>query len=320
MHIGLCGEVRAVVLKADGGVKVDTGYIPNVITELGLDFIGRGSSNNSSEWMLTYCAIGTGNSQPQPSNGKLDNAIAVATYKSYSGKEDYNPEDGDIYKVSSTAFYRFTDLKNVNIAEVGLSDGSGLKSGVYTRTLITDSSGASTTITVLEGEVLELYYRLWQVHDLKDVTGVIEASIDGNKVPYNYIVRRAGVGGANIGGSWTYRSSVGSVYWLAGNNSRVTAWSGDIGSITGMPGGRGGWSLGSSYHRSDLGVYEATIDISADITTFSGDLRSLLVITGLGAYQIRFGSVDGDLPISKSDKEVLKFGLSISWGRYTGAI
>ena len=73
-EIGVAGEVRCVVTKAEGTVKIDTGYHKNLILNQGLDFFGggKGSIINQS------CAIGAGNSTPLITQTKLDSYISQA--------------------------------------------------------------------------------------------------------------------------------------------------------------------------------------------------------------------------------------------------
>lgn len=40
MRVGVAGEFRCVVTKADGTIKTDTGYQRNIILNQGLDFFG----------------------------------------------------------------------------------------------------------------------------------------------------------------------------------------------------------------------------------------------------------------------------------------
>lgn len=54
-NMGMSGEFRCVVKRADGSTKIDTGYQKNLILNQGLDFFG--GSNGSD--MMAYCVIGS---------------------------------------------------------------------------------------------------------------------------------------------------------------------------------------------------------------------------------------------------------------------
>ena len=312
MQVGLHGEVKVIVKRADGTVRLDTGFFPNVITNLGLDALG----NNHN--LFNYCAVGGGNSTPLNTNTKLDNFLAVGSQISSESKYDYDPvRDTEFYKCSRTVGYRFEGLDNKNISEVGLvGDYRPELHSAFTRTLIKNSAGEPTVITVLSGEILELQYRLWQVFDVKDKDQVVTAMIDGVEVPFNVKIRLAGVGG-NLGG-WSYAAVVGAHLNFWGNNYHRFG-TGELGEITG--------------HNSELtsycslrweayqpSTYKRKFYVNASITEAVHPIRSFLFFTGLGAYQVRFGTVDGDLPIDKTNQDILQLGFEMSWGRYEGVI
>ena len=313
MQVGLYGEVKVIVKRADGTVRLDTGFFPNVITNLGLDALG----NNHN--LFNYCAVGGGNSTPLNTNTKLDNFLAVGSPISSESKYDYDPvRDTEFYKCSRTVGYRFTGLDNKNISEVGLvGDDRPELHSAFTRTLIKNSAGEPTVITVLSGEILELQYRLWQVFDVKDKDQVVTAMIDGVEVPFNVKIRLAGVGG-NLGGSWSYAAVVGAHLTFQGNNYHQFG-TGELGEITGQNSGLTN-VYGLSWEAYQPSTYKRKFYVNASITEAVHPIRSSLFFTGLGAYQVRFGTVDGDLPIDKTNQDILQLGFEMSWGRYEGVI
>ena len=313
MQVGLYGEVKVIVKRADDTVRLDTGFFPNVITNLGLDAIGNDND------LFNFCAVGGGNSTPLNTNTKLDNFLAVGSQISSESKYDYDPvRDTEFYKCSRTVGYRFTGLDNKNISEVGLvgDDRPELHSAL-TRALIKNSAGEPVVITVLSGEILELQYRLWQVFDVKDKDQVVTAMIDGVEVPFNVKIRLAGVGG-NLGGSWSYAAVVGAHLTFWGNNYHQFG-TGELGEITGQNSGLAS-AYGLSWEAYQPSTYKRKFYVNASITEAVHPIRSFLFFTGLGAYQVRFGTVDGDLPIDKTNQDILQLGFEMSWGRYEGVI
>ena len=313
MQVGLYGEVKVIVKRADDTVRLDTGFFPNVITNLGLDAIGNDND------LFNFCAVGGGNSTPLNTNTKLDNFLAVGSQISSESKYDYDPvRDTEFYKCSRTVGYRFTGLDNKNISEVGLvGDARPELHSALTRTLIKNSAGEPTVITVLSGEILELQYRLWQVFDVKDKDQVVTAMIDGVEVPFNVKIRLAGVGG-NLGGSWSYAAVVGAHLTFQGNNYHQFG-TGELGEITGQNSGLTN-VYGLSWEAYQPSTYKRKFYVNASITEAVHPIRSFLFFTGLGAYQVRFGTVDGDLPIDKTNQDILQLGFEMSWGRYEGVI
>ena len=316
MQVGLYGEVKVIVKRADDTVRLDTGFFPNVITNLGLDAIG----NNHD--LFHYCAVGGGNSTPLNTNTKLDNFLAVGSQISSESKYDYDPvRDTEFYKCSRTVGYRFAGLDNKNISEVGLViDYRPELHSAFTRTLIKNSNGDPTVITVLSGEILELQYRLWQVFDLKDKDQVVTATIDGVEVPVNVKIRLAGVGGAFVGNNWGYHNVIGQGVAFGGSNY-ARFGTGEIGEITGLISGETpGSYIGMSWEAYQPSTYKRKFYVNASITETVLPIRSFLFFSGLGAYQVRFGTVGGDLPIDKTNQDILQLGFELSWGRYKGVI
>ena len=313
MQVGLHGEVKVIVKRADDTVRLDTGFFPNVITNLGLDAIGNDND------LFNYCSVGGGNSKPLNTNTKLDNPLQVGSPISSESKYDYDPvRDTEFYKCSRTVGYRFEGLDNKNISEVGLvTDYRPELHSALTRALIKNSAGEPTVITVLSGEILELQYRLWQVFDLKDKDQVVTAMIDGVEVPFNVKIRLAGVGG-NLGGSWSYAAVVGAHLTFQGNNYHQFG-TGELGEITGQNSGLTS-VYGLSWEAYQPSTYKRKFYVNASITEAVLPIRSFLFFTGLGAYQVRFGTVDGDLPIDKTNQDILQLGFEMSWGRYEGVI
>lgn len=313
MQVGLYGEVKVIVKRADGTVRLDTGFFPNVITNLGLDALG----NNHN--LFNYCAVGGGNSTPLNTNTKLDNFLAVGEQISSTSKFDYDPvRDTEFYKCSRTVGYRFKGLDNKNISEVGLViDYRPELHSALTRTLIKNSNGDPTVITVLSGEILELQYRLWQVFSLKDKDQVVTAMIDGVEVPVNVKIRLADVGG------WHYNFVVGMGIMYNGSNygNNPQFGTGEIGEITGRNSGQSvGYHIGLSWEAYQPSTYKRKFYVNMSITDAVHPIRSFLFFTGLGAYQVRFGTVAGDLPIDKTNQDILQLGFEMSWGRYEGVI
>ena len=315
MQVGLYGEVKVIVKRADDTVRLDTGFFPNVITNLGLDAIGNDRN------LFNFCAVGGGNSKPLNTNTKLDNFLAAGSPISSESKYDYDPvRDTEFYKCSRTVGYRFTGLDNKNISEVGLvGDYASGQHPAYTRALIKNSAGEPTVITVLSGEILELQYRLWQVFDLKDKDQVVTAMIDGVEVPFNVKIRLAGVGG-NLGGSWSYAAVVGQGVMYGGSSSNSHRFgTGELGEITGQNSELTSYCV-LRWEAYQPSTYKRKFYVNASITEAVHPIRSFLFFTGLGAYQVRFGTVDGDLPIDKTNQDILQLGFEMSWGRYEGVI
>ena len=304
-NIGMTGEFRCVVKKSDGSTKIDTGYQKNLILNQGLDFFGGGNDTN----MMEYCVIGSGNSKPVYTQNQLDAAITGVSGDYFSSKYDYDASiDGNLYKTNKVRKYTFYYLNDVNISEVGLASqfSSSIDYYLCTRALIKDSQGVPTTITVLSGEVLEIYYKLWQVFDTTDKVGTINLLDDvGGSVAYNYSSKVV----TNTDESVNY----------FGNSARFTnRWYAIYPSTdTSTP----SYSSQDAYQYSNYvdGSYKIVVTFPLGIGDANGNIR-IMTIPSFSLWQIRFGSVADDSPIVKTDMQTLDIPVEISWGRYEGAL
>lgn len=309
-NIGMAGEFRCVVKKSDGSTKIDTGYQKNLILNQGLDFFGDGKGTD----MMAYCVIGSGNSQPIYTQNKLDTAITGVVGSVASYKYDYDAaRDGNLYKTNKVCKYSFTGLNNVNISEVGLASNYSNTTTYYlcTRALIKDSQGNPTTITVLSGEILEVYYKLWAIYDTTDKTGQINV-LDGagNQVPYNYKARLMKVGDTAYSG---YVNS------LSRDWKKQYLYSGDLVAIAGTPSGELYSSASLQVSTYVLGSYKSVYSFEVATSAGNGKIRTY-ALEVLGYWQIRFGSVADDSPITKTSTQTLSIPVEFSWGRYEGAL
>ena len=305
-NIGMTGEFRCVVKKSDGSTKIDTGYQKNLILNQGLDFFG-GETMGSN--MMTYCVIGSGNSQPSYTQNKLDTTINGVHGADFSSKYDYDASrDGNLYKTNKVRKYTFYGLNNVNVSEVGLASAFSSSIDYYlcTRALIKDTQGVPTTITVLSGEVLEIYYKLWQVFDTTDKVGTINLLNGvGGSVAYNYSSKVV----TNTKESINYLGDPATFYnrWYGLYPSTETSTS--------------SYSSPDTYQYSNYvdGSYKIVVTFHLGIGAANGNIR-LMTIPSFSLWQIRFGSVADDSPITKTSTQTLSIPIEVSWGRYEGAL
>lgn len=314
--VGIAGEVRCVVTKADGTVKTDTGYQKNIILNQGMNFFGGGKGGSINE----YCAIGSGNSVPVITQTALDAYIAQAIGTNITSSYTYTNTGDNLYRIWEQRKYRFTGLNNVNISEIGLVSTGTAPTNYYltTRALIKDDSGAPTSISVKTGETLDIFYKFHKVIDISDKSFVINI-VDGNggSVPYNVLVRSALVGNM----MYTYAGHFASPYSNSGaagyNNSRL--YTGEIGDILSLP-------QGSAYNGAAANVpyvagsYKGEIRMSFGLDQANNSLRSMSLETTFGAWKMRFGRVSDDAPLIKTANDTLVVPFELSWSRFEGVL
>lgn len=313
-HIGIAGEFRCVVKRKDGSIKTDTGYQKNLILDQGLDFFGGGYGDD----MMSYGFVGSRNSLPTADQTNLDNLIAYVSGSNYGYKNSYDSEkDGDYYRIHRGRKFLFENMGDVNISEIGIGSRSDY---LCTRALIKDGNGNPTSITILSDEILELYYYLWEVFDVRDKTYVIKVIKDGIATDYNTIVRLAKVtdydyiyndGNHSIGAP--LRAN-----YLRGMNNYF--YRGELGSIYGKPTNSIDRMYTSGYGKYEPRSFKKVMYINLNINDINDSIRSVYVDSTLGMWQIRYGSVDDDSPIIKTNRQKMKISFEFSWGRYEGEL
>ncbi len=323
MDIGIAGEVRFVLRDVDGNIKKDTRFQKNLILNLGLDFFG----GNAGSSMFQSCVIGAGNSAPTVTQTLLDSFVAITSGDEVSRKFDYVNDGSNLYKINKVYKYSFTGLNNVNVSEVGLSS-QGTSSDYYlcTRALIKDVNGAPTTISVQVGETLDVYYKLWQVFSTLDGVGNMNL-LDGKggSIAYDYKIRPAGVGGALIGGGTaSHADGIGEILITKSGNSAHKIHNTDLGAINSQPSGNAIWSTADNtalpMTTYVANSYKRVTTASLSVSQGNGNVRSFVLLSTMGLWQIQFGRVSDDAPIVKTDQETLSIPFEFSWGRYEGVL
>lgn len=312
--ISMAGEYRIVAHDADGNVTFDSGKQRNLILDAGIDLLGGPSTAD----MMSYCLVGSGNAAPDPKQTHLVEFADVHTSVTDGENHyDYDPVD-TLYKVGRARQYTFTNLNNVQISELGLA-ATFTDEQTYdlcTRALIKDANGNPTTLTVLSGGTLNVFYTLWAVFDTTDVTGKVNILDNGgNRTAYDYTLRLGNVGHVH------YLNSVGFGFNSSGVEVQHGAYSDDIAAITTLPStavySDSGELLQEAYVPGS-GVMTVTWNIP--ITVGVGELRSFSLTTSRGIWQIRFGSELDNSPITKTETQALFIPIQINWKQYTGSL
>ena len=322
MNLGIAGEFRCVVLREDGTVKEDTGYQRNLLLDQGLDYFGGKHGSDISSRLL----LGSGNSKPEVSQTLLDSPVAIASRTSTSTDFTYSDKGDGLYRLWQENVYRFSDISNINISELGLASARTSSTstpliGDYwltTRALIKNLSGNPTTITLLDGEILDVYYKIHKVIDVSERAFVIGMTDgDGGSIPYNVKIKGFAVGLS----SNTVTQNTSSVNGSGSTSSQARVSSDEWEDITtgtlktGVPIQNvvsAETYIDRSYKRTyklSLGLNQGNIPIRS---FFSGSYSQFI------PFQVRFGSVEDDSPIDKTLSDSFEMKLEVSWSRYLG--
>lgn len=189
-NLGIAGEFAVIVRRADGSVRIDTGMQKNLILDNGLKYyLSQNMMNDIGEeedhtgTMFAGLVVGSGNQEPSNTEIKLQNFIAHTSTQRDTEWGKTEPTEHlhpNFVKVWKRTKFIFDNINNQNISELGLVTrywdkryGSGLQRRylLTTRALIKGNDGRPLTITVLEGEVLEVIYQINMYVDIRRQTG-----------------------------------------------------------------------------------------------------------------------------------------------------
>lgn len=292
------GEYQVQVLKADRTVRYHSHWMPNIVTNAGLDRVGSGDN------FLRNCYVGTGTVVPQVTDSALEQEVAgTSNRKDASSGRLMEAPYGGRYQAS----WEF-DLGEVvgNMSEVGIGWSSG---GLFSRALFVDTNGEPTTITVLDDEILYVTYRLFNYAPQADETFTFSTP-SGTRTA---VVRPADLGNGSSISGWGIRSGSGAA---EGISFRYGCWARDgaLSDEFSTPTGASSEDSGGTVKPYDVGSYYRDTEYywSLDKANFATGISAFLFKTGgLGAYQF---SVDP--PFMKTSADILSMTFRTQWGRY----
>ena len=191
-NLGIAGEFQVIVRQADGSARIDTGMQKNLILDNGLKYyLSQKMMNDNAEEedptgkMFSGLVVGSGNQQPTNTDVKLQSFVAHTSTQRDTEWGKTEPTKGqhpNFVKVWKRTKFIFDNIKNQNISELGLVANywdkyytqlskSEKRYLLTTRALIKGNDGRPLTITVLEGEVLEVIYQINMYVDIRRQTG-----------------------------------------------------------------------------------------------------------------------------------------------------
>lgn len=307
MNVELAGEYRLVINR--NGEEIDTGWFPNLITNLGLEGIGNNFSGAGSG--VKFCRIGTGTTTPAFTDQQLVNQLAVSPSgpTSQAGVNEGAPN----YSYLATYQYVFAQGAVVgNMTEIGVG-ATATGNSLFSRALILDGSGSPTTITLLAIDQLTVYYRLRWYPPLGDASGTLVLS----GVSYPYTIRLANA--ATFGSHPAYvhpHSEICALYMLTVHHASAV-----LGAITGVPTasmnnyGRP-YGTGSVFSAAYVGASlkrVSTCTLGPSDGNATGGIGALTLFFTFGGmtFQMVFST-----PIPKTNTKTLSFSVEMAWARH----
>ncbi|MBN7822254.1 hypothetical protein [Bowmanella yangjiangensis] len=282
-----------------GTRRVASDWQKNLILDTGLN---RMATNGD---YLDACQVGSGSSTPANGQTALDSIVAGANVSSTGAFTPFVSGSAPYYVGLRRTYPFATGVATGNLSEVGVG-WSTTGTTLFSRSLIKDSMGNPTSITILSDESLDVIYEMRYYAPPSDITGTIVATgnIGGS---YDYILRSARLAFADSN-SWNlpFAQSAG-----PGSGTNL-AYSGDIGAVTGSPSGTSaniGVASSASYVSGSFQLDRIQI-AAAGVANFGTGLRSMLMKIGIGAYQIQF-----DPAIPKTNVDQVELTIRLSWAR-----
>lgn len=321
--VGLAGRYQLMAGKLDtdgkevpGSRRVAVPWFDNLITNAGLDYLGSTDHDN-----LAMCRIGTGNTTPANADVSLDAQVGTGTTDvGLGGGNGYDGVGNYLYRRVSRRFNPGT-VNGVNLAEVGMAASNAVS--LFSRSLIKDTGGSPTTITLAADEYLDVIYELRMYLPANDATTT--ATIDG------------------VSTTVTIRYST--------DADVLASWAGGLGVRMGMPTlldssayGRAVdtfpaatsdfYSTGSTSNNGTItlasyspGTYTttATVVFGPAIANFTGGIQCMLMAGlagGLG-HDSRYNSPYGfwaynfSTKLNKTNIRKATVTVGVTWGRYS---
>lgn len=318
--LNMAGRYQLVVGKLDadgnevpGSRRVAVPWFDNLITDAGMDYLGSTDQDN-----LAMCRIGTGNTAPADADTSLVAQVGTGTTTEGIGSANgYDGAGNYLYRRVSRRFNPGT-VDGVNLAEVGMAASNVVN--LFSRSLIKDTGGSPTTITLAADEYLDVLYELRLYLPANDATTT--ATIDG--VSTTVTIRYS-----------TYADT-------------LASWSGGLGVRMGMPSYLPGtaygravdtlpaatskfFSSGSDTNNGTItlasyspGTYTttATVVFGPAIANLTGGIQCMLMAgNGSGSYDSRYDSPYGfwaynfSTKLNKTSTRKATVTVGVTWGR-----
>lgn len=317
-NIGFQGKIGYEVINKKGDIVSKVEPFKNIILNQGLDAFG----GNFGGSLYDGCAVGSGTSEPAVTQTNLDNFVArTGVYSAFQAEKTIDEVNNRLI-ISRMFIYEFKDIGNHNLTEIGLTFTGTTQSTMRlgTRTLIKDSTGNNTVISLKSDETLRVYYTIYAVYSLLDRTGVLNY-IDGNGVStaYNYIVRPAYVDGADM---WP-EGKVGE-FLTASNSSYYGTFKDSIKDFRGRP----TMPSHSVYNGGFVPQFSGYIpnslskdyNFAASVGMNPGLVKSAIFSCPLGYWQIEYSKASDGTGFIIGTSEKAETAIKVSWGRYDGVI
>lgn len=309
--VGISGEYSLIV-SDDAEMKrvTDKREFPNLLTDTFMNAIGQwvsGAPDSLTHFRGTVgrFALGSGNAPPQFTDTSLQNPLVIS------------PDISNLSRVANyangyaelVASYQFGQgVAAGNISEIGMQRNN-LAGPLASRSLILDSAGDPTTLTVLGSDFLTCFYRLRYSIPQTDTVYQIVVMYDDVPVETQVIIRPLGADSSSVSNGWGFNPM------YSGNVNQPLAYTGGVAAPTastplGAP--IGGNMTESSVYPTYVGEsFERFFTTTLGLNQInSNEIRTVVVRRMLGCWQVEF-----DPPLQKDNTQTMDLTFGYSWAR-----
>lgn len=279
--------------KSDDSIVEETGWTKNLVLNSGLNRMSEGT------W-ISMCCVGTGNSEPDVAQTKLDNFLASTSYVLES-TQGVNYTNAPLYTwVRRTWRFDEGDAEG-NVSEVGLGWSP---ENLWNRALIKDLNDDPTTITIFDDEYLDVVSEI-RMQFTQSFSGSVDMVDKMGDVlshhTYNGIALMRS-GGHSFGRVSFYEVSV----YSGVLQDLITTPNGSLGKLT-------------NFVQTNENPRSVTLRARAPLPSILGNHRSFVALFsgllsphqgGYSGYQVQI-----DPPIPKTNEDILEYEFTLSWNR-----
>ena len=303
------GIIKLEIIKEDGTLKDAEGLnIPfmNLITDAGLNYI---KDNTPISTACAYCKVGTSSAIPTVSDTSL--GAQTGSESQTGGTATSLQYTTEPYYSEHTKFYTFTiGSVSGNLTEIGFFSSSSYGT-MWSRSLIKDSGGNPTTLTLLTTEQLRVTYTVRR-YIPASLTGSFTLNTNGTNSTINYTITPANISSEEA--TWYQGVCSQNSMDLFACETQV------LGAITYNPSGTKSSSISGSGVTYVPGSFQRDFILTVPLTTanFTTGIGSVVFWSRQPAdsyprgYQCSFSP-----KIMKTSSQTLDIVIRLSWGRTT---
>lgn len=312
IRIKVGSEYRA-VLNEGTDREYDSGWLPNMILDQGLNYLGVAATAGPT----VFCSVGTSSTAVSASQTAL--GAHLASTSSLSGSSQSNL-GASLYQGQVTQTWSFTQGAVVgNITEMGIGRITG-GAELFSRCLIIDGGGTPVALTVVALDQLTVYYRVTATPVLTDLTSSVVIS----SVTYNFTARLANATQFAASLNAMLVGSIGAPHLGTHLVNATTTYpsTSTIGAITSTPSGTStsitGSSTSTATYTNGNFYNDSTLTVIPSVGNSSGGIGAILINFGYGGagsasfaqFQYVFTT-----PIPKDNTKTLTLVTRFAWSR-----